>query len=282
MAIFHRNSHFGMEFIQGNCYIPVMMHGGKTLVFWVLSSLLLGRGAQAIISIPSGNPYQGITDRNIFGLKPPPAAPNPEDAMRVPPPKIKLTGITTILGKKQALLMVEVPAKPPQAAREESFIMTEGQREGEIEVLNIDVKAGTVKVDNRGTPQTLDFVNNGVKLPASAAGAAPGPIPHPALNNPMPGGMNPGSFQSSSGGRQIPLHQVRGSSSGAGGGPPGLGAQPVAEVAPPPPQSNMTMEQHSVLIELQRAKMQEEGDETAKILPPTEFTPGSGESLFPQ
>jgi hypothetical protein len=278
-----------MVFIVNHCYIPTMMCGGKTLILSVLSSLLLCTGAKAIISNPSGNPYQGITERNIFGLKPPPALPGPEEN-KAPPTKIKLTGITTILGRKQALLLVEVPAKPPQAAREQSYILTEGQRDGEIEVLNIDEKAGTVKVDNRGAIVTLDFVNNGVKLPNAPGSPAPGMAPMPIMNSPVPGVINPGNMPPPPGTRQIPTtRQLRGpgnpapATPGAGGAAvPGFGAAAGPTGAVSEQQSSLTSEQHSLLIEVQRAKMQEEGDETATIMPPTEFTPGQGDSLFPQ
>ena len=36
-------------------------------------------------------------------------------------------------------------------------MLAEGQRDGDIEVLEIDEKAGNVKVNNFGIPQTIDF-----------------------------------------------------------------------------------------------------------------------------
>lgn len=78
--------------------------------------------------------------------------------MRVPQPKppalprITLTGITTILGNKRALITVAGPGKTSQ-----SYMLTEGQGEDEIEVLRIDEKKGAVEVRNHGTIQTLSF-----------------------------------------------------------------------------------------------------------------------------
>jgi hypothetical protein len=262
-----------------------MMCGGKTLILCLLGSLVAGPRALGLVADTSGNPYRGIMERNIFGLKPPPPPPSPEET-KAPPPNIKLTGITTILGRKQALLMVAVPAKPPQPAREESYILTEGQREGEIEVLNIDEKGGSVKVNNRGAIQTLDFVNNGVKLPSAPPGS---PLPVaaiPAMNIRTPGVINPGNSVPPTA-RQIPTRQLRlpgnpgPEASGIGAGTPGFGGGTTA-MGGPPQQSLVTPEQQSMLIEVQRAKLQEEGDDTARILPPTEFTPGAGESLLPQ
>src|SRR5262249_45052252 len=100
----------------------------------VLSTFLLCSGAIAI-GADSGNPYQAILDRNVFGLKPPPP-PGKSEEKKVDLAPITLTGITTILGNKRALMNVQVPGKTAQP-----LILAEGQREGEIEVLEIDEKA---------------------------------------------------------------------------------------------------------------------------------------------
>ncbi len=126
------------------------------------------------------SPYQGIVERNVFGLKPPP---NPEDNLPAPepPPKLLLTGITTILGNKRALLTTQAAPNKPA----ESLMLTEGQRDGEIEVLQIDENAGTVKVNNHGVTQTLDFKTDGVKLQTAAAPApVPGAVPPPIASQP--------------------------------------------------------------------------------------------------
>jgi len=142
-------------------YIRTMRQIGKFLTH---AAALLALAAQAATLDPSAGPYQGIVDRNVFGLK---SKQNAEDnvAPATPPPKLTLTGITTILGNKRALLSTAaLPNKPP-----ESLMLTEGQRDGEIEVLEIDEVAGTVKVKNHGIEQTLDFKTDGVKLQTAAA-----------------------------------------------------------------------------------------------------------------
>ena len=146
-----------------------MMRGRRTLSF-VLGGFVLGLGARGLIADVPGNPYQGIVERNVFNLKPPPPV-GPPEPPPAPVPKITLTGITTILGNKRALMKVLEPPKPPQAAKEESYILTEGQRDGEIEVLAIDEQAGTVKVNNHGTVQELTFDKDGAKLPGSPLSA---------------------------------------------------------------------------------------------------------------
>jgi hypothetical protein len=150
-----------------------MMYGRKTLGA-VAGAFVLCAGATAIAIESGGTPYQGIVDRNVFGLKPPPPPPDPE-ANKPPPPNIKLTGIITMFGKKQALMKVVLPPKPGVKQEEQSYILAVGQRDGDIEVLDIDEKAGIVKVNDFGTVTNLNFTDNGVKL---ASGPAPGaPVP---------------------------------------------------------------------------------------------------------
>jgi len=125
------------------------------------------------------NPYQGIVDRNVFGLRPPPPPPSNEPP-KPPIPAINLTGITTILGKKMAFMTIQLPAKPGEAPKPgangpTSFMLTEGERDGEIEVVSIDEVAGTVKVNDFGTVTNVTFG----KLPSTPSPGGPGGIPSP-------------------------------------------------------------------------------------------------------
>jgi hypothetical protein len=140
----------------------------------IFAVTLIGLSARAVAP-EAISQYQGITDRNVFGLRPPPQVMTSNSP--APLPKITLTGITTILGNKRALMKV-APAgsKPGEAKKEESMILTEGQREGEIEVLQIDEKEGSVKVNNTGTVMLLTFEKDGAKLPATAP-PGPGGLP---------------------------------------------------------------------------------------------------------
>jgi hypothetical protein len=173
-----------LVFVPVKRYIKNMMHAGKTLVclmgVWAVCRMANGAAAQSATS-----PYQGIVERNIFGLKPPPPPPDPE-ANKPPPPKIILQGFTTFGGAKRALLKAQMPAKPGEPPKgEQSFILAEGQRDGDIEVLEIDAVGGTVKVSNFGTITNLSFENNGIKTAGAAPG--PGPAPNPAGFVPKPG-----------------------------------------------------------------------------------------------
>jgi hypothetical protein len=279
-----------------------MKYGGQ-LLFVLLGGLSVCAAASAVTSNasnPSASPYDGIIDRNVFGLKPPPPPPDPE-ATKTPPAKITLTGITTILGNKRALMKTPPPqgkpGEPPKT--EQSYILTIGQREGDIEVIDIDEKAGSVKVNNAGTVLTLTFEKDGAKLPATPPPPAPGvPVPGaiPALPNPaIPAGTQPGGS-----GFTLPTRAIRtvptpgvvnptGGSYGAGLTPgtsvPSLPtyttAQSQAQIAQQASaqQSAASPEQQVLMMELQR----EANKNNPKFppLPPTALTPQGDNSTAP-
>jgi hypothetical protein len=198
-----------------------MSRGGKTLVA-ILIVFVLVTGAKALSPDAADNPYQAIVERNVFGLKPPPVIDTNTPIIQ-PAAKITLTGITTILGKTQALMSVQTAGKP----QPEFFMLTEGQRAGEIEVLEIDEKGGTVKVTNQGIAQTLDFKSDGAKLQAALPG-----IPPPGLPGIPPPPANPAA-------RTIPTRTMRLPLPQAGGSTPASDSavgHPPAPTIPPPPQ----------------------------------------------
>jgi hypothetical protein len=269
-------------FINVICYIAAMIRGVRIAVC-VAGGIALTAGAQVSPGNagpgPHGNvgqgPYHGIVERNVFNLKPPPPAVPPEPPPAAPP-KIILTGITTILGNKRALMKVAVPAKPPEPAKEESFILAEDEARADIHVLEIDEKAGTVQVNNHGAVQVLDFKNDGAKQVAVAM-PPPAAIPPPIVPQaiPAPAVPNPASPT----GRQIPTRTMRlpnapGANTGAPGVPAvqgyavpqaGVNNQGASQVLPP--------EGQMILIEAQRLRYQQEGNPAAAILPPTPLTP---------
>ncbi len=122
--------------------------------------------------------YRLIPARNVFRLRPPPATPEPK-IQQPALPKLILTGITTILDTKRVLLIMQAAgARPGEAGGETSLILAEGQREGPIEILQIDEANGRVQLKNSGTPMTLSFERDGRTLPATAAPTpAGGPAP---------------------------------------------------------------------------------------------------------
>src|SRR2546423_7027694 len=133
-----------MRMVQMNC--PML------LLMGVLPSLAV----QTASAESRSNPYQGIVERNPFGLKPPPPpADPPPPAPAVPPSKVILTGISSIFGVRALLEITEQePGKPPQTRKP---ILKEGERDGSVEVISIDVEKSVVKIRNGGQEATLAF-----------------------------------------------------------------------------------------------------------------------------
>lgn len=71
--------------------------------------------------------------------------------------KITLLGITSISGNKRALLKVESPGTSPGIPRAQSLLLSEHEKGGSIEVLDIDEKAGNVRVNNSGLVTLVTF-----------------------------------------------------------------------------------------------------------------------------
>jgi hypothetical protein len=150
----------------------------------LLSGLILWSAAWGASAGGSANPYYQIPERNVFGLKPPQPK-TAEPAQSLPLPKITLTGIITILGDKRALLRVQPSAQPrAKPGKEESYTLAEGQRDGEIEVLEIDPKTERVKVNNSGTVMEITFEKPSPAASPPSAPTTPSPAPRPRLNPP--------------------------------------------------------------------------------------------------
>jgi hypothetical protein len=257
-----------------------MKPGEKVLIFVVSGSLLLPSYGAAVArpdELPPGGKasanYDSIVARNVFALKPPPQAPDPE-LNKPPPPKITPTGITTILGNKRALFKVQMPARPPEPAKEQAFILTEGQREGQIEVLEIDEKAGSIKFNNFGTIVTLTLDKDGAKLPNTPAPAVPPPgVPATAGYVPAPaGGSQPGGGSAittiggaGAGLKSIPTRTLRLPSTAAG------------QTQATGPAPALSHEEQIILMELERE--QHKNDPKYPPPPPTPITPGGSEAV---
>ena len=145
---------------------------------------------QAPPSDSSDQPYSSIWLRNVFDLKP--ATPPKSDEVvktNLPPPGVHLTGITTIFGPKRAMFMVQDAPEPGKPAKpERSVILSEGQRQDVLEVLEIHPKERTVKIKVEELVSTITFETNrpAGAAPAMANGGGPGRAPG-ASGGGMPG-----------------------------------------------------------------------------------------------
>jgi len=118
----------------------------------IVGGCALSVSARAATADQGDHPYKGIPVTNVFRLKTPAL---PPEQPKPPPPSITLQGIATITGRRQALFKVAMPARPLDAAKEISYVLSEDERAGEIEVLEINEQSGTVKFSNHGVVQVL-------------------------------------------------------------------------------------------------------------------------------
>lgn len=119
---------------------------------WTIA--ILAMTVTALAGLDSSNPYQRIAGRNVFALRP--TIPLEAHTGTPPPPAIRLQGVMSLFGVRQALINVQ-PRQPGDV--EKFFVFSEGQRLEEIEALAIDVERGSARLDNHGLVQTLTLVN---------------------------------------------------------------------------------------------------------------------------
>jgi hypothetical protein len=239
---------------------------GKIAMVLAGGLVWLNTGLYADNRVSANNPFEPIAVRNIFGLNPP-QAPAPVDTS--PPATITPNGIMTIFGgTPQVLFKVAVPPRPPEPATDKSYILSEGQRQDDIEVTHIDKKGGIVTFNNHGVVQEIPLVKAPpISTPTpvvmnsafTAPGAAPGGFGGPG------GGMG---GPSAPGGGNYPRF---GNNPGPNGGPGGNVGNPGG-----PPRQQISPEEQMILIAAQHAQAQQAGDPIAKIFPPTELDGAAG------
>ena len=249
---------------------------GKILIC-LAAGLAFATSLRADDVLLPGNPYAPAVARNIFSLNPPPPV-DPNAATAEPPVKITPNGITDILGQMQALF--KVAGKPPG---QDGYILTEGQRQDDIEVTKIDEKTGVVTFNNHGIVQALPLV---AATPSSSA------APVASFRNATLGGGNSGAngFNNRFGNRggNFPGRNPRGGNGGGANGGNNSGTDDGSALGNVPTrygsqQPAVDPVVQTVLIEANRAVAQQQGDPTAKIFPKTEMTPpDSGDGTSPQ
>jgi hypothetical protein len=240
----------------------------------------------AAVSPAAGQPYGTIVMRNVFGLVPIPPPPPPPDTTPPPdpPPKITANGIMSIFGQLQALFKVTLPPKPGQQPKETSYMLSEGQRQDDIEVEKINEKAATITFNNHGTEQDIPLVAGQASgSDASPAGAGPSNPQNPfAPRLPRFGGRPPGFPGGSSFGTggQNPMPQ--GNNNGFGGQnnnnpAAGLnfGGNSAAPVLANQNPLNLTPEEQVIMIEAERERLKNMSTPPYDpgYLPPTPLTP---------
>jgi len=258
----------------------------RNILICLAGGLALNAAVRANDVAVPGNPYAPVVARNIFGLNPPPppAPPAPDtDSL----PKITPNGIMSIFGQLQVLFKVTTPAKPGKAEGDDSYILSEGQRQDDIEVVKINEKAGSVTFKNHGTVQELALV-----AATASSGPAAGGSPGIGFAPPAAGGNESGNhFNGRGGGHYGARNNYNGyGNNGANGGQNPGGQNPgglnngglnfnnpsfgnnVYNAAASQIPDGMTPEAQIPIIEINRQFLQQQGDPTAAILPITELT----------
>ncbi len=115
---------------------------------FILIISLSARPAQSAAPESQTNPYHTVVEHNVFGLKPSPMTTSQTGET---PPQIILNGIMTIFGDRRALFKTPATSTMFGPVKERSYMLAEGQRDGEIELLSVDMKAGAIKVNNHGS-----------------------------------------------------------------------------------------------------------------------------------
>ncbi len=155
---------------------------GKPRVL-VLGAVLAAVVAHADVTEIKDNPYKVILDRNPFGLKGPPEAPTQptNQAVKV---DVKFTGITSDHTSKRAWFVI-----PPGPGRQQPKVLSlsEGDSDGDLKVLEINVQETTVKVLNAGNSAVLNFKDHGLNAPPAPIIQPPMPGALPAPGVPLPG-----------------------------------------------------------------------------------------------
>ena len=242
---------------------------GIRLQTTLLSTILLS--AATATALTEANPYSTIIGRNTFALKPPAPPAGPITAPPAPPPNVSLQGISTILGRAQALLKVKIGPKPPDAAKELSLVMDVGQREGDVEVLSIDPATGTVNLSNQGNPLTLNIKDAEKPMAGPAVTVAsglpglPGVIPNPLNTIPtqsLPPSMNMpnrpaggGTSVTPIGGPAVPTRPLRGGTTATGSAASnpagGLATSGNTQSSYQPPDSGLSLDEKMAVLTVQ-------------------------------
>jgi hypothetical protein len=218
-------------------------------------------------------PYGSIAARNVFGLNPiPPPAP-PQDPDAIPPPKITLTGITTIFGPAEALYKVAAYNKDGKQVPEQSYILTQGEAQDDIEITAIDTQKDIVTFNNHNQTQVIPLVS-GVATGGDSAPSAPSG-PSPGFRRRIggfgrPGGFGgaPGNFQSQPGGG---YNQTGNNSNPYGQQANNSGSSSYNSADNNNALSQLSPDDQAALIAANHAEAIAEHNPTAPIFPPTSY-----------
>src|SRR5688572_20276022 len=123
---------------------------GKGFVMAGLAGLMGEVGVGA-----ANNPFAVIVEKNVFRLQPSPVPTHLVDKTPAPPkilPKVVITGITDVCGRRQVLAEVTEPGKPTVRP-----VLAEGETYAGLEILGIDLGRTRVRVSVLGEESELEL-----------------------------------------------------------------------------------------------------------------------------
>lgn len=273
--------------------IAACLAGGLALNVSLHAANPAANHALAVVPAPAagdatwGNPYTTIAVRNMFGLNPPPP-PGPVEPPGKNLPKITPTGIMGVFGQSQVLFKVTPVSKGGPAPKDEFYILSEGQRQDDIEVVKIDEQHSLVTFDNHGITQELPLAVAAASGGGPAAawsgggGMNPGMAPVTAGNGT---GGSPGSFTQfgagsggNTGGR--PNSNPAFNSGGAGGPNGAVGGldfnAPLHGSVYQPEPSGMTADEVQQNVSINHVKAILDNNVSAPVFPPSKYDHEAG------
>ncbi len=267
---------------QNWVYINCMKLGARFVLALGIGCLMASvvRGND---SSSAANPYVAIPARNIFNLVPIPTN-DPMADVKPPDPPAKITpnGIMSLFGTPQVLFKVATPPKPGQPPQDQSYCLSEGDRQDGIEVVQIDQVARVITFDNHGIVQKIPLVAAG-ETGDGGSGGSPAGGGSPGLGGPgqfYHRGGGGGGFSSQPGSPTSSDYSASASSANDNannGSSPDVsptsveGAQAKLNAIINDP-NHLTPEAQVLLMEANRQQLQAAGDPTAVLIPPTEIT----------
>ncbi len=274
------------------------MSNPAKLLAALAGTLALGLGTNLLadrVDLPDAA-YRAISTRNPFQLVEPPIISAPVVPVRQPVlAKITVQGFTYTLGRWWVLCRIQLPPRPGEPPSPEiPSVMKQGERYGDVELVQINGSARTATFRNCGVEQSLTVQTDALKpaaggmalapapntgFPASSAIAAPTPTVSPvaipgtpiAQFTRLPGTAVPDArfLPQPTSAQENSTPMVPSSNFAFPPGP-----TPFTPVNQPVAQPTMTPEQQVVLIELNR-KLTENEVLRGELppLPPTDLTP---------
>jgi hypothetical protein len=193
-----------------------------------------------------------------------------------------------LFGQLQVLFKVATPPKPGQPPGDQSYVMSEGDRQDGIAVNKIDEQAGIITFDNHGVIQQLPLETT-PNVSTPAAGFGPGSGAAPPMRRFLGGRFGRDRDLSGGGGNPGAMTAASSLTSAAGGQTSAPGSFPTASGyngvqvhANTGNPDGLTPEAQVIMMEANRQQLQQQPNEVPpELIPPTPLTPSAGQSDDP-